>query len=570
MQPRRSTDLRRDDENPAPEPDATSAENSRRAFFQTVVRGAVAAALALLPTTRKVAAQRPPPDKAFPHVEDPEQGEVLARKRIDEYLHKNAERAEELDDMSDTIEQFRGLAPNIVVIKCMDERLQGPLGKGCPETIIVYLRSDGSRIEVRADNDDLNLLINQAIAQEKARGHAMPVIVLVVGHTECAAHKHHQEPISNTNERTLRTVRDEVQDLNDRADNNGTAQQLCHMAAMTDTENLGMTLYEPNGESPFLDVQKVISDAHMTQPPQIFNTDFLEHTIGNEAHPCIRGKTIGSLFAGENPSAFNDHRVTIAIETYLLQKITTAVQQGTLDKSSILSTHVQQNIHNGLPKDFPDSLRGFMTYMLAWNTAHAIYRNQYLARLQAKDPSAYENATKHAGIIVCHGRGFDTNKSQDGLVVRPSTREDNRAMGTARNVMADVYTRLHPGHFPIVHINIELDHPLETGQQLAEVQGRMKNKIDVVAEAFGADVHILTTYSYHHSMRDQLIDNASGRKTLTKQYLPLNPDTTDKRIICPDSLLGKDITPITIGKKVEEMRKRESDYSSQSLLKKAE
>ena len=107
--------------------------------------------------------------KRFP-VENAEEAEKLSAKLIEEYLGNNVSRALLLKEMRPTIEEFRALAPNFVLRKCMDGRLQGPNAKGCPETIIYFGRTHGA-----VDGQVIMFFVVTVAAAEAAVGLALVI-----------------------------------------------------------------------------------------------------------------------------------------------------------------------------------------------------------------------------------------------------------------------------------------------------------------------------------------------------------------------------------------------------------
>lgn len=469
-----------------------------------------------------------------------ENAEQLAEEAIGEYLRKNRERAHLLEEMRPTIDRFREHAPIMIVIKCMDERLQGPLPKGAPETIIQFMRSEGSVIDTHIDNKDLWDIINTA--EEKAATHnGMPVMVIVAAHTGCAAHQQYliapnpekgikgqPESEDATNERALGVALNEVKQIFRSTPNEkGDGSRLFIIAAKTNTKNLGMNLYPPDGDH-FFSAKNIIETGNLDKTANIFDSDFLGHVIGSiegiTAHESIKGKTIGEIFGGEKPLAFLKQEITIAIETYLLELFTHDAANNVPHKRPILNKFMRTNIDASLSASgAPPVMHPHLTHMLAWNTAHAIYRNRYLAELKETNPKAYTFETEHSGLFLCYGNdGFDTLKPQDGVLVKHTMNVSN-ALQIAKNVQGNTYQRLAPGHVPLVHINIELDHPITTQHQYKNVCGRLKTKLNNIDKEYGANVRMVTTYSYH---------SKTEGVPMTKLFFPLNPRPEDPRIIC--------------------------------------
>ncbi len=511
-----------------------------------IVTGAMLGGLAETPVAgaSPPSAEKKEETKRFP-VENPEKAEKLSATLIEQYLGNNIGRAQLLKEMRPTIEEFRALAPYFVLRKCMDGRLQGPNAKGCPETIIYFGRTHGAIADIRPDNYELWNPINQGMilsSEEK------PGLCVISGHTSCAAHKKPDESVDQTNRRAQQVVQDQAYDVARAAKLAGNEKKLLVFAAMTDTDNLGMTLYRPNGTE-FYDAQRVIKTGNLKKPASIFDSDFLRRPINEEyAHKSIKGKTMAELLGGEEPPAFNHAEETIALEAYLLRRLTDGTKDGSLKKNPMFTDFLQEHIEKGMGKDFPPSMRPFMTHMLAWNTANALNRNRFLERLKTQDEKAYANEVGHSERVLALGNsGFDTLRRNEVVLIKPGSFDDRRAISIGADVLEDVYTRNKPGHYPLVHINIELEAPIETRHELLVVLGRMRTKANVIRTVLGDEARIFTTYSYHHTVKGPL----------TKAFYPANAIPDNPRIICPRDVL-KGMDPAKFDPAV--LRQRETDY----------
>lgn len=490
----------------------------------------------------------------FP-VENPEAAEKLSAKLIGEYLNNNVDRALLLEEMRPTIEEFRSLSPSFVLRKCMDGRLQGPNAKGCPETIIYFGRSHGAIADPRPDNYDLWNPIQQSMVKSDPQH---PALFIAAGHTMCAAHKKEGEPVGQTNKRALLTVQDQVHDVVLSNRKAGNEKNLVALAALTDTNNLGMTLYRPDG-SLFYDAQKVMEAGSLRKPASVFDPDFLREVISEDyAHESIKGKTMAELLGGSSPLAFAHGRETIALETYLLKRLTMGAKDGSLKKKPLLTNFVQGHVNKAMDEDFPESMRPFMTHLLAWNTAHALYRTQYLEDLKGNQPEAYRRDVEHDERVLALGNsGFDTLRRNEVVLIKPGSYDDRKAISIGSQVLEEVYAHNKPGHYPLVHINIELEGPIETKHQLSVVLARMRTKTNLIRVVFGSEARIFTTYSYHHTVQGPL----------PKVFYPLNPSPSEKDLVVPHDLM-QGVSPETFDAKT--LREREKGYIEHSRKSRVE
>src|SRR3989344_1311757 len=519
---------------------------------------------------------KPVAERVDQSAKNKEQSEALAEQFFNNYLANNNESAKTLYDMREFVAQFRKDAPIFLVRKCIDERQQGPHHKGWPAGLLILDRSEGVISDTTYNNADLWNLVNDTIVLGQDH-YGMPAIILVSGHTKCAAHqkkaidvrirndaiapgmeREEVEPEAETNARAQLCARDQIKEIVIKKRDEVQSGRLFAMAGMTDTNNLGMTLYGPYGDA-FFDANDIIRKGNIDTPASVFHTDFLTHKIEG-VHESIDGKTIGEIFGGNKPLAFNDDKASIAIEAYLLKKIKTSVEDGSIMEHPILNKYIQVNIDKGLNaiKVLP-SIRGFMTYMLSWNIAHAVYRDRMLVSLEKDDREAHTNEVEHNAEIAGFGKGFYTLRRGDAIVIKL----DNgalKALDISRTVLDEVYRRRDIQHAPLVHVNIELEHGIGIGHQLGRIPARMKTKIGMAREIYGNGAIIMPTYSYHPSLQSNLDGDNGHGVTITSHFFPFKPDIVERNIYCPEDL-GVGLSTENFGEEsAKELRDRERGY----------
>ncbi len=159
----------------------------------------------------------------------------------------------------------------------------------------------------------------------------------------------------------------------------------------------------------------------------------------------------------------------------------------------------------------------------------------------------------HDERLVGYGNGFEAaTKHNNMLLVKPGSGNDRQAISVARNVIEAVAERRRLPKRPLVHLNIELDAPITTWQQLTTVLARMNTKLAVIRSVFGADsnVRVMTTYSYSHGVEG--VD-------ISKQFFPFNPNPADRLIVCPGNLCDV-VSPENFS--TERLRELEHAYTS--------
>ncbi len=482
----------------------------------------------------------------------------FARAYFPEYLAANRENVAMLREMGETIEHFRHEAPEIVLRKCMDGRTNTTDHKGCPPTTIDNQRSDGNKALVDPNNTDFWLPIRVSIIRAACRTPGEPAIFITAAHRSslsgsCAAYAKPHDRKENTDRRALQGVIDQALDVENALYGTPDADRLYCLAAMTNTDTGAMELHIPSGEELF-DAEELMARNRWMAPAQVFARPFLDKPIGDpDAHESIRGRTLRALFSGPPAEAVTDPRVKIALEAYLLKQFNAVCSNGG-DLEAIASPAAAEAINEALNRadKLPRSLAGFIAYLIAWNVAFALEQTHQLLLLE-EDPDALDHRVGHDERLIGYGDGFEAaTKHNNMLLVKPGSGNDRQAISVAKHVVDTVAERRNLPRHPLVHVNIELDTPVETWQELTTVLARMNTKMAVIRNVFGADsnVRVMTTYSYAHGVRGM---------DLYKQFFPLNPNPADGLIVCPENLCDVD-SPENFS--AEQLREFERVYTS--------
>lgn len=476
-----------------------------------------------------------------------------------EYLAENRENAAMLREMAETIGHFREEAPEILLRKCMDGRTNTTDHKGCPPTTVENQRSDGNKAIVDPNNTDFWLPIRIKMVRAACRTPGKPAMFITAAHRSklsgsCAAYAKQHDRKENTDRRALQGVIDQALDVENALYGTPDADRLYCVAAMTNTDTGAMELHVPSGEE-LIDAEEVMARNRWMSPVQVFSRSFLDMSIDDpDAHESIRSRTLRSLFAGPPAEAVEDPRVKIALEAYLLKQFNRVCSNGG-ELESIVSAEAAEAIGQALQRaeKLPRSLAGFVAYLIAWNLAYALEQTRELLQLE-EDPDALDHRVGHDERMIGYGNGFEAaTKHNNMLLVKPGSGNDRQAISVARNVIDAVAERRKLPKRPLVHLNIELDAPITTWQQLTTVLARMNTKMGVIRSVFGADsnVRVMTTYSYSHGV--------SG-VNISKQFFPLNPNPADRLIVCPGNLCDV-ASPEDFS--AERLRELEHDYSNQ-------
>lgn len=460
---------------------------------------------------------------------------VFAEGYFAEYLAKNRETARMLRDMAPAIDAFRAEAPEILLRKCMDGRTNTADHKGCPPTTVENQRSDGNKALVDANNTDFWLPIRTKMVRAETRTPGKPALFITAGHrselsSSCAAYGKPNDRKQNTDRRALQGVLDQALDVENTFLGTPDADKLYCLTAMTNTDTGAMALYVPGGER-LTDANEVILRNGWTTPTQVFSATFLAEEIGGGAHECIRGKTLQALFETYPAPAATDPRIKIALEAYLLKRFNSA-QHESHELESLLSPAAFRIISDALAQAdrLPASLRGFLSYLVAWNMAYALEQSRKITALSASDPLLLDRYVGHDERLIGFGNGFEAaTKHNNMLLVKPGSGNDRQAIGVAKSVMQGVAAHRGLTQPPLVHINIELDSVIDTWHQLTSVVARMNTKMGIIRSIFSGDspVRVLTTYSYNTGVRGAPIN---------KLFFPVDVNPADACIVSPGGL----------------------------------
>ena len=484
---------------------------------------------------------------------------AFAQNYFTEYLAENRENAALLREMGDTIGHFRHEAPEILLRKCMDGRTNTTDHKGCPPTTVENQRSDGNKALVDPNNTDFWLPIRIKMVRAACRTPGKPAMFITAAHRStlsgsCAAYGKPHDRKENTDRRALQGVIDQALDVENALYGTPDADRLYCLAAMTNTDIGAMALYVPSGEE-LIDGEEVMARNRWMAPVQVFSRPFLDMPIDDpDAHESIQGRTLRSFFCGSPVEAVANLCVKIALEAYLLKQFNAVCSNGG-DLQSLVSPAAAEAIGQALRRaeKLPHSLAGFVAYLIAWNLAYALEQTRQLLELEETDPDALDHRVGHDERLIGYGNGFEAaTKHNNMLLVKPGSGNDRQAISVARNVIETVAERRKLAKRPLVHLNIELDAPITTWQQLTTVLARMNTKMAVIRSVFGADsnVRVMTTYSYTHGVQGVEI---------AKQFFPFNPNPADRLIVCPGNLCDV-VSPENFS--AERMRELEHNYTS--------
>ncbi len=294
----------------------------------------------------------------------------------------------------------------------------------------------------------------------------------------------------------------------------------------------------------------------------MFEAKFLFHVIEEEyAHDSIRGKTPQVLLEGEKAPYFTDMKVKIALEAYLMRRIAEHGKAGA--GADIIRHDILKGLQSNLG-EFNDDVQTFLTYTMTANVMYSAHYNNLNNRLAKDDPETLKARVSHAEKKMAYSlTGHDLEEPNSLLLIKPGSGDEEKTVAVGRDVLLGNLENLglKDSLPPIVHINIELNKPIETWEDFLEVEARMDTKAAVVEKVFGGNVRMFTTYSYN-----RIVSTGEEGVCRVKQFMPLNANPSNRKILIGrDEDIGYGINKQNFDAKV--LRARELAYTMQDDTK---
>jgi hypothetical protein len=453
-------------------------------------------------------------------------------------LQKNREAARVFNQMLPVIEQFAEQANvSMIVCKCMDGRAHTNNHKGLPPTFATNLRSQGNVIDTGRGNRDLWNLFEYQAALANSEGKFL--VILTSAHRSdlsggCAAFKRPYDASPKSgDERAEFNVHEQALQLATaiHEDDSIDSTRVRVLSAMTNTDTGAMRFYDHSGELIF-NCEGLLKSEVLRDSSDVFEGAFLYHPISESwAHESIRGRTPQSLIDGPNAPFFSDMRIKIAFEAYLIRRIK---EGGANPGVDVVRHDILKSMHGRFDK-MPLAIHHFLTYMMAANLAHAAHYRNENTRLAMADADGLKIRLGHGELKMAYSlTGHDLEEPNTMILVKPGAGSDEVSVQIGKNVLNHNLNALHLQDKlpPLVHINIEVDEPIDTWEHYLEVRSRMRAKLGIVKQVFGNDVRVLTTYSYRQNVK----------AVQTKQFFPLSANPRNARIVIrPNEDLGNGI-----------------------------
>jgi hypothetical protein len=453
-------------------------------------------------------------------------------------LEKNREAARVFNQMLPVIEQFAEQANvSMIVCKCMDGRAHTNNHKGLPPTFATNLRSQGNVIDTGRGNRDLWNLFEYQAAMANSEGKFL--VILTSAHRSdlsggCAAFKRPYDASTKSgDERAEFNVHEQALQLataiheDDSIDSN----RVQVLSAMTNTDTGAMRFYDHSGELIF-DTESLLKSEVLRDSSDVFEGAFLYHPISESwAHESIRGRTPQSLLDGPSAPFFSDMRIKMALEAYLMRRIKDGGSNSGLD---VVRHDILKRMHERFGR-MPQPIHHFLTYIMAANLANAAHCRNENDRLAKLDPEKLKLRLTHGELKMAYSlTGHDLEEPNTMILVKPGAGSDEVSVQIGKSVLTHNLNTLHLQDKlpPLVHINIEVDEPIDTWEHYLEVRSRMRAKLGIVKQVVGNDVRILTTYSYRQHVKG----------VQTKQFFPLSANPRNPRIVIrPKEDLGNGV-----------------------------
>ena len=449
-----------------------------------------------------------------------EHGEHMeAREFFTGYLSENVQTVKIMKEMDEIIREFKSCAPVMFVWKCIDGRVHGSKGKGYPIGTIQFGRTEGAKIDIDSKNIRLWEIINASIADAEQKTPGMPAVMISLGHyaksdphRSCAAHGCDNAKALATVEGQTRKLREEY--YNPENIEPYTRDQVVFIHGMTNTDDMSETLIFEHGEK--IDSGDLIDELGLSHPSNVFSTQFLDEPI----HDPTTRKHVGpisvqTLLEGTEAPMYQELRTALAMETFLMRRISEIVNKNGRGAEEILNKKVFDHLYKKLKgiKDLPSSLVGPLLYQFVWNIAYALYQR---SRLEGMPEAEQKKHLDHAEDLVCYGEGFETLSRNKTCLVKPGRGDELAALTTAKKVLL-TYSPLK--ELPMVHINIELTDKIGSWDSYRlNVLAKLRRMKDNMNKIFGKNVHVLCTYSYKNEKKFYpIIANSRDQRECAEQ-----------------------------------------------------
>lgn len=502
---------------------------------------------------------------------------IAAKEFMHENLRKNREAAEIYAEMLPQIREFSTYAKvEPVVFKCMDGRTQTNDHKGIPPTVAINRRSQGGKSELSVGNRELWDVMHKE--RLRAESNDASLLVIAAAHRSdfsdsCAAFRQEEDGSAKSKFEKMEIDRRALEYMHGQAHRlrfelgkgpSNNKKQPAVLSGITNTDTGAMQLYGKDRELIF-DAEQVMASEEILEPSEVFEGKFLNKVISEEwAHASIRNKTPQELLEGEDAPFFNDMRVKIALEAYLMRRITEGKAEGGAG-NKIIRHDILKRLQANLG-DLNDDVKTFLTYTMAANVAYSTHYRNLNTRLAKEDPEALKTRVNHGEKKMAYSlTGHDLEDPNSLLLIKPGSGDEEKSVAVGRDVLLANLENLGLKDKlpPVVHINIERTEPIDSWEDYMEVVSRMQTKTAIVEKVFGENVRMFTTYSYN-----QIVPTSKEGVCRTKQFMPLNANPANRKILIDaNEDIGHGISKENFDSAT--LRKREKDYTFQDADKSA-
>ncbi|HND52397.1 MAG TPA: hypothetical protein PLV92_08370 [Pirellulaceae bacterium] len=458
----------------------------------------------------------------------PESDEAI--KAFDRYLRDNARASEVLHRLQNQVRAFRAAAPRLFVSKCIDGRVHTSHDIGFPPTTVVFLRTEGTSVDLSANNSVFWNRLNGVILDAERHTPGCPALLLALGHrgvlgSGCAAH-HEQD------DKALATVDRQAAQLRRRY----VPERLYTLHGMTNTDDHSLQLIFPDGNE--LDIELLLReldrpDAPLRAPSELFRDEWLDRPVDDrETHELLGHrvprdvlasgtrvgagepveKQAGDARAGDARTAdaratdvapaFSDLQVMLSLESYFINEVSRLLRNPSRN-NVVFQPRVLDAVRRRLAAvdGLPEELRPALVYIVIWNMAYCLHERRRIAAIKEPERRALE--LDHAEVMVAYGDGFEVEPRNTLVLVKPGRGNDLDALSVAKVVITKHrHKRRAQSHPPLVHINVEVSGQLDTWRAADDlVFSRLATMTANVHEVFQADCRVVTTYSYREQKR---------------------------------------------------------------------
>jgi len=228
-------------------------------------------------------------------------------------------------------------------------------------------------------------------------------------------------------------------------------------------------------------------------PAVVFQGGFLDRPFDDSETDRLVGGVHPRILL-ESGSMFEDLRLRLATEAYLLRAVTRSMRDR-CHVIAIVAPALFESIRSTLDsvRPLPERLQAPLAYQVIWNIAATLRERRFLATLSRTER---ERHVQHSEYKVCYGEGFEIEPRNRLILAKPGRGDDQKALEVAKAVLGRNRSERPQPHPPLVHVNVELAGDVDDWDAFdTDVLAPLETRIINVRDVFGDDCRVLSTFS---------------------------------------------------------------------------